>query len=92
VKMLCVDGPMAGKYLDVPYPCNAVYREHEQLDIAAITEEASREYWRDFVYYCHQFRIISSIVLIGSLIPVEPPEDAVIKYVLTDAAREAIAQ
>jgi hypothetical protein len=95
VKMLCVDGPLAGRHLDVPYPTAAVYRLPELLgypgpEIPQETSSLPRE--REFIYHCHRFRILSSIVLVGSLNIIEPPEDAAIKYLLTDAAREAIAQ
>jgi hypothetical protein len=90
--MLCVDGPIAGRHLDVPYPCSAVHREPRPLSIAEIMEETFPLPWNEFVYHCHRFRILSSIVLVGSLNVIEPPEDAAIKYLLTDAAREAIDQ
>jgi hypothetical protein len=90
--MLCVDGPMAGKHMDVPYPCSAIYREPRRLTAAEIMSETFLEPWNEFRYHCHRFRILSSIVLVGSLNAAEPPEDAVIEWLLTDAAKEAIAQ
>jgi hypothetical protein len=92
VKMLCIDGPIAGQHLDVPYPCNAIYLEPAVIDYDIILEMRIRSPERRFLYHCHRFRIISLTVIIGSLDPGEPSVDAVVRYMLTDAAREAIAR
>jgi hypothetical protein len=89
VKMLCVDGPAAGKHLDIPYPCMTVWVEPETY-VYSIFSPAAVTKKREHLYHCHRYRLVNTILLIGSVNAESPADEDLAAYMLSDAAREAI--